>query len=50
VGADVSREVVLATARNHAGAAELWNVLQTVRQQICNTVTSGGWPDARLRS
>jgi DNA-binding transcriptional LysR family regulator len=50
VGADVTREVALATVRNRSGASELWNAIQTVRQQICDTVFSGGWPDAELRS
>lgn len=49
VGADVTREVALATARNRSGASELWSVIQTVRQQICDTVDSGEWPDAQLR-
>jgi DNA-binding transcriptional LysR family regulator len=49
VGADVTREVALATTRNRSGAAELWSVIHTVRQQICETVSSGGWPDAQLR-
>ena len=49
VGADVSREVAMATARNRTGAAELWGVLQTVRQQVRNTVASGSWPDTQLR-
>lgn len=50
VGADVTREVALATARNRSGASELWSVIQTVRQQICDTVCNGGWPDAQLRA
>jgi len=50
VGADVTREVALATVRNRSGASELWNAIQTVRQQIGDTVFSGGWPDAELRS
>jgi LysR family nitrogen assimilation transcriptional regulator len=49
VGADVSREVAMATARNRTGAAELWGVIQTVRQQVRNTVASGSWPDTQLR-
>jgi LysR family nitrogen assimilation transcriptional regulator len=49
VGADVTREVAMATARNRPGASELWSVIQTVRQQICDTVRNGGWPDAQLR-
>jgi len=49
VGADVTREVALATSRNRSGASELWSAIQTVRQQICDTVCSGGWPDAQLR-
>lgn len=49
VGADVTREVALATVRNRSGASELWSAIQTVRQQICDTVCSGGWPDAELR-
>ena len=49
VGADVVREVAMATARNRPGASELWSVLQSVRQQICDTVRNGGWPDAQLR-
>lgn len=50
VGADVTREVALATARNRSGASECWSVIQAVRQQICSTVSSGGWPDAQLRN
>ena len=49
VGADVTREVALATVRNRPGASELWSVIQAVRQQICSTVSDGGWPDAQLR-
>lgn len=49
VGPDVTREVALATARNRPGVAELWGVMQTVRQQVRNTVASGGWPDTLLR-
>ena len=49
VGADVSREVAMATARNRTAAAELWGVIQTVRQQVRNTVASGSWPDTQLR-
>lgn len=49
VGADVSREVAMATARNRTGAAELWGVIQTVRQQVRNTVASGSWLDTQLR-
>ena len=50
VGADVTREVAMATVRNRPGASELWSVIQTVRQQICDTVRGGGWPDAQLRN
>ena len=50
VGADVTREVGLATLRNRSGASELWSATQTVRQQICDTVGSGRWPDAQLRN
>jgi DNA-binding transcriptional LysR family regulator len=50
VGADVMREVALATLRNRSGASELWSVMQTVRQQICDTVSTGGWPDTTLRT
>jgi LysR family nitrogen assimilation transcriptional regulator len=50
VGADVTREVALATLRNRSGASELWSVIQTVRQQICDTVCSGAWPDTTLRT
>jgi DNA-binding transcriptional LysR family regulator len=49
VGADVAREVALTTARNRPGASELWSVMQTVRQQICDMVCSGAWPDTQLR-
>jgi len=49
VGADVSRDVALATAKNRPNAAALWNVIQTVRQQVRHIVKSGGWPDAQLR-
>ena len=49
VGADVTREVGLATSRNRSGAADLWSVIHAVRQQICSTVSGGGWPDAQLR-
>ena len=49
VGADVTREVAVVTARNRPGASELWSVIQTMRQQICDTVRGGGWPDAQLR-
>ena len=50
VGADVTREVALATLRNRSGASELWSVIQTVRQEICDTVSNGGWPDTALRA
>lgn len=50
VGTDVSRDVVLATARNRPDAAELWSATQAVRQQICSTVDNGGWPDTQLRN
>lgn len=50
VGADVTREVALATLRNRSGASELWSVIQTVRQQICEMVSNGGWPDTSLRT
>lgn len=49
VGADVSRDVALATSKNRPAAAELWGVVQTVRQQVCHIVRSGAWPDAQLR-
>jgi DNA-binding transcriptional LysR family regulator len=49
VGADVSRDVALATAKNRPDGAALWNVIQTVRQQVRHIVKSGGWPDAQLR-
>lgn len=48
-GPEVSRDVALATARNRPGSAELWNVTQTVREEIRHIVQSGGWPDAQLR-
>lgn len=50
VGADVTREVALATARNRPGASELWSVIQAIRHQVGNVVSSGGWPDAQLRN
>ncbi len=49
VGPEVTRDVALATARNRPGAAELWGVIQTVRQQVRHTVSTGDWPDVQLR-
>jgi DNA-binding LacI/PurR family transcriptional regulator len=49
VGADVSRDVALATAKNRPGGSALWNVMQTVRQEVRHIVRSGAWPDAELR-
>ena len=49
VGADVSRDVALATARNRPGGSALWNVMQTVRQEVRHIVAAGAWPDTELR-
>jgi DNA-binding transcriptional LysR family regulator len=44
----VTRQVALATARNRPPVPELWEIMQTVRQSVRNTVMSGAWPGARL--
>ena len=44
----VTRQVALATARNRPPVPELWDIMQTVRQSVRNTVMSGAWPGARL--
>ncbi|MEN7530388.1 LysR substrate-binding domain-containing protein [Cupriavidus sp. 2SB] len=44
----VTRQVAVATARNRPAVAELWDVMQTVRQSVRKTVMSGAWPGARL--
>ncbi|MNY56930.1 LysR substrate binding domain protein [compost metagenome] len=44
----VTRQVVLATARNRTVVPELWDIMQTVRQSVRNIVMSGAWPGARL--
>lgn len=49
VGANVSRDVAIATAKNRPNGAALWNVVQSVRQEVRHIVQSGGWPDAQLR-
>jgi DNA-binding transcriptional LysR family regulator len=48
VGLDVGRDVALATARNRPGGADLWGVIQVMREQVRQSVSSGGWPDAQL--
>lgn len=50
VGAGVSRDVALATAKNRTGGPPLWNVMQAVRQEVRQIVQSGAWPDAELRN
>lgn len=42
------RDVAIATAKNRAPLTELWDITRTIRQEIEQIVTSGGWPDARL--
>ena len=49
VGADVSRDVALATAKNRPGGPALWNVMHVVRQEVRHIVQSGAWPDTELR-
>jgi len=49
VGAAACRDVALVTARNRPGGSALWNVLQTVRQEVRHVVQSGAWPGAVLR-
>lgn len=44
----VTRQVALTTARNRPVVPELWDIMQTVRQSVRNTVMSGAWPGARL--
>ncbi|WP_243737036.1 MULTISPECIES: hypothetical protein [unclassified Cupriavidus] len=44
----MTRQVALATARNRPPVPELWDIMQTVRQSVRNTVMSGAWPGARL--
>jgi len=48
VGLDVGRDVALATAKNRPGAAELWGIIQEMREQVRHIVSSGEWPDAHL--
>ena len=40
----VTRQVALATARNRPPVPELWDIMQTVRQSVRNTVMSGARP------
>lgn len=49
VGPEVVREVALATSKNRPGTAEIWSVIQAVREEVRRLVGNGGWPDAQLR-
>lgn len=47
-GPEMWRDVAIATAKNRAPLAELWDITRTVRHEIEQIVGNGGWPDARL--
>lgn len=44
----VTRRICLTMARNRPPLPELWEITQTVRQQVRGLVTSGAWVGARL--
>lgn len=49
VGPEVWRDVALATAKNQIGNANLWPVINAVRQEVRQLVMNGSWPDTKLR-
>ncbi|MBK4734189.1 LysR family transcriptional regulator [Noviherbaspirillum pedocola] len=49
VGPEVWRDVALATPRNRTFNADLWPVVNAVRQEVRDLVANGSWPDTRLR-
>jgi LysR family nitrogen assimilation transcriptional regulator len=45
---DVIRDVAIATAKNRPPVAQLWEITQTIRQEVTGIVTGGRWPDAQM--
>ncbi|MET0963284.1 MAG: LysR family transcriptional regulator [Noviherbaspirillum sp.] len=45
---EVIRDVAIATARNRPPAAQLWDITQTIRQEVTGIVSAGRWPDAQM--
>jgi LysR family nitrogen assimilation transcriptional regulator len=44
----VVRQIALASAQNRPHVPELWDILQTMRQAVRQTVQAGNWPGARV--
>lgn len=49
VGPEVWRDVALATPKSRIGDADLWPVIQAVRQELRELVINASWPDTKLR-
>jgi LysR family nitrogen assimilation transcriptional regulator len=45
---EVIRDVAIATAKNRPPVAQLWEITQTIRQEVTGIVTGGRWPDAQM--
>lgn len=45
---EVIRDVAIATARNRPPVAQLWDITQTIRQEVTAIVGGGRWPDAQM--
>lgn len=44
----VVRQIALASAQNRPHVPELWDIMQTMRQAVRQTVQAGNWPGARV--
>ena len=45
---EVIRDVAIATAKNRPPVAQLWEITQSIREEVTGIVTGGKWPDAQM--